>query len=153
MNITVIVGIAFLVIGLVFILIYILQKQKARAAEAWPTASGVILSSGLEEHRSYNSKTHRTTVTYSPKIDYEYSVMGQKYNGTKPTFGYAAYDYRTASEKIAPYQPGTSVQVHYNPSDPSNAVLETKAAGATTMLIVGIIFLVFGVVFGFLKLF
>ena len=153
MDITLIVGIAFLVFGAIFILIYVLQQQKAKAAEAWPTAPGVVLSSGLEERRSRNTKTHTTTITYSPKIEYEYTLMGQKYTGTKLAFGYASYDYRTASEKIAPYQPGTSVQVHYDPSKPDNAVLETRAAGAITLLIVGIVFIVFAAIFGFLKLF
>jgi len=144
MNISWIVGIVFIAFGIIFLLISIMQKNRAKAAEAWPTLPGVILSSELKERRSYNSKTHHTSITYEPQVQYEYTLMGTKYTGKQIGFGYASYNYNVALSKIAPYPQGAAVQVRYDPDDPAKAVLETKAAGGTVMIVVAVIFLVLG---------
>ena len=146
MDFMVIVGIIFIFLGLVFLVVSILQMRKAKAAEAWPITPGIVLASGLAERRSHNSKTHRTTVTYEPQVEYEYSLMGQKYTGKRIAFGYASYDYGTASGKIAPYPQGAGVQVHYDPADPLKAVLETKAAGGVGLIILAAILIIMGIV-------
>lgn len=144
MSIVTLVGIVFIVIGLVLLLVGIGQKKKAKAAEEWPTVQGMIMSSGLQEKRHYDSDTHRTSVTYEPQVQYEYSLMGTSYQGNSLSFGKASYNYNTATKKIAPYPQGASVTVHYDPADPSKAVLETKSAGGTFLIIMGIFFLAIG---------
>ncbi len=146
MGIITICAIAFIVIGMVFLAISLLQMRKAKTAESWPTIAGTVLSSELEEHRSHNSKTHTTTVTYTPKVEYQYELLGTKYLGKKISFGSAAYDYNTASGKLAPYPNGAAVTVHYDPSEPSKAVLEPKAAGSTPMIVLAAIFILVGIV-------
>lgn len=139
-------GLIFVVVGLVLLLVSISQRKKAKAAEAWPTVPGVVLSSGLQENHHYDSSDHRTEINYEPVVQYQYSLMGQNYTGTHISFGNMSYDYRTASKKIAPYPQGTPVTVHYDPNNPTNAVLETKAAGGVMLLIMGILFMVIGIV-------
>jgi hypothetical protein len=140
----------FAFVGLILLLVAINQMNKARAAEAWPTVPGVVLSSGLEEHRSYDASDHSTNITYEPGVQYQYNLMGQTLTGTHIAFGSASFDYNTASRKIAPYPQGAQVTVHYdpaNPANPANAVLETKAAGGVILLILGIVFMAISVVF------
>ncbi len=144
MNIVILVGVVFLLIGLVLLVVGISQGRKAKAAEAWPTVPGTILSSGLQEKRHYDSDTHRTSVTYEPQVQYEYSLMGTVYQGSSLSFGKASYNYSTANKKIAPYPQGASVTVHYDPADPSKAVLETKSAGGTFLIIMGVFFMAIG---------
>ena len=146
MGLMILIGVVFLIVGLVLLLVGINQGKKAKAAEAWPTVTGVILSSGLQESRSYDSDSNSTTINYKPQVQYQYSLMGQSFQGDRLAFGNMSYDYNTASKKIAPYPQGASVTVHYDPSDPSKAVLETKAAGGVLLLIMGILFLVIGFV-------
>jgi hypothetical protein len=101
MSIVTLVGIVFIVIGLVLLLVGIGQKKKAKAAEEWPTVQGMIMSSGLQEKRHYDSDTHRTSVTYEPQVQYEYSLMGTSYQGNSLSFGKASYNYNTATRNCA----------------------------------------------------
>lgn len=133
----------FLLVGLILVFVAISQRKKAQAAEAWPVAPGLILSSGLANHNSYDSDSGSTT-NYEPQVQYQYTIMGQPYTGNQLSFGTAQYDYNTAAKKIAPYPQGTPVTVHYDPSNPVNAVLETKAAAGGILLAIGILFIVIG---------
>ena len=138
----------FLLAGLGSIIINLIQRKRAKEAETWPTVPGVVMSSGLQEHRSHDSDSG-TSINYEPVVTYTYAIMGQTFTGDHIAFGNVYYDYRTASKKIAPYPQGTSVVVHYDPDNPLNAVLETKAAGGTAFLIVGIVFMIVGVLMVF----
>ena len=144
MNFSIIVGGIFILFGLVFVLVSVDQMNKAKAAKAWPIIQGVVVASELVERRSHNSKTHHTTITYEPQVQYEYSLVGQKYTGKRIGFGTASYDHGTAETKISPYPIGATVQVHYDPSDPAKAVIETKAMGGSSMIIVAVIFFIVG---------
>lgn len=144
MGLTIVFGIGMFAVGLVMLIVWSSQRKKAKAAEAWPTIQGVILSAGLQEHRHHDSKTHRTSVTYEPMVTYQYSLMGQSYQGNSLAFGHASYDYNSANRKIAAYPQGAQVMVHYDPVDPAKAVLETKAAGGAVLIVIGILFMVLG---------
>lgn len=146
MGLAIVFGVVFFGIGLALLLVGISSRKKAKAAEAWPTAPGIIQNSGLQENRHYDSEDHHTEINYEPQVQYQYSVMGQTYNGDHLAFGKASYDFRTASKKIAPYPQGAAVTVHYDPANPTNAVLETKAAGGVVLLIIGVLFMAIGFV-------
>ena len=136
----------FTLVGLVCILVSFIQHAKARAAESWPTAPGLITGSDLQAFSSYdsNSSVHSST-NYAPTVQYVYSVMDRTYTGYQLAFGNVQYDYATAARKIARYPQGMQVVVHYDPSDPANAVLETRAAGGGIFLAIGIVFLIIGI--------
>ncbi len=139
----------FLLAGLGCIIVNLVQRKRAKEAETWPIVPGVVISSGLQEKRSYDSDSG-TSISYEPVVQYKYSIMGQEFTGDHISFGNAAYDYRTASRKIAPYPQDTQVSVHYDPDNPLNAVLETKVAGSVVFLIVGIVFMLIGIISVFL---
>jgi hypothetical protein len=142
---TLLIKLAAIAGGIIFIIIGIAQKRKAqKAAETWLAVPGVILSSGVNEHHSRNSKGH-TTTTYRPYVSYQYEVMGQPYTGNQIGFGTAGYGHGKAMSIIAAYPQGAPVTVHYDPADPAKAVLETKDVGGGSFVIIGIIFLVVGV--------
>jgi hypothetical protein len=144
MGLIIVFGVVFFGIGLGLLLLAVNQGKKAKEAEAWPTVPGVILSSGLEENRKYDREERRTEITYEPQVQYQYSLLGQNYQGSSLSFGKAAYDFRNASKKIAPYPQGAQVVVHYDPVDPNKAVLETKSAGGIILYVIGIIFMLIG---------
>lgn len=145
MNFMIIFGLIFFAVGAAMLVIAIIQGNKAKAAEAWPTIPGVVLSSGLQEHRHYDSEDQSTSINYEPQVIYQYSIMGQNYQSNHIAFGSMQYDYNTAFKKIQPYPQGAPVTVHYNPTDPSNAVLETKSAGGVLLYILGGIFILIGI--------
>lgn len=131
--------------GAALIVVSILQKNKAKkAAETWLPASGTILSSRVETHRSRDSKGN-TRVSYRPVVNYQYHVMGQSFDGNRIGFSSGSYGSAKAEKLIASYPEGAQVNVFYDPSDPAKAVLETKDLSGSTLTIVGVILLVLGV--------
>jgi hypothetical protein len=132
--------------GIIFITLAILQYMKAKKAEkTWLTVPGVVLNSDIKVHLSRSSKG-QTTKNYEPQVSYQYQVQDQTFNGDRLGFGSGSYGKSKANKKIAIYPQGAQVTVHYDPADPSKAVLETKAMGGGTFLTLGIILMVMGVV-------
>lgn len=136
------VGIGMLVFGQI-------QRNKARETEKWPTTNGTIVTSRIEqqtrierdEGRSYS----RTTNT--PIVEYTYEVDGKALRGNKIFPGATmSYDIGTTQGIINRYQVGQPATVHYNPADPTQAVLETKAKGGSIMLILGAVFAAIGII-------
>ena len=146
MNTSLLVFIVVALVSIVLIVIGFLQKNKAqKAAETWLPASGVILSSRVETHRSRDSKG-RTRVSYRPVVNYQYQVMGQSFNGDQIGFGNGSYGSAKADKLIAPYPQGAQVNVHYDPADPAKAVLETRNLSSGSMFVFGAILLGLGVI-------
>ena len=129
------------------ILIYIgsdiLKAQKSRS---WPTASGTVQDSGMESHQSRDEDGDIKT-TYGATIQYKYTVDGQEFVGDRRTFSNVRTSSVRNTEKILERYPlGSSVDVFYDPDDPSSSVLEPGVGAATyILLLVPIGFLVFGI--------
>jgi hypothetical protein len=150
MDTTKILYIAFIVLGVFFIGMAIMQQLKAKKAEkSWPTAPGVILSSVVGTHLSHSSRGG-TTTQYMPEVAYDYQVNEITYKGSSVGFGKSTASSRKATEIVSRYPQGTSVTVHYDPKDPAKAVLETKAYSFGSNLALGIIIAVMGVVLSFI---
>ena len=150
MDTTKILYIAFIVLGVFFIGMAIMQQLKAKKAEkSWPTAPGVILSSIVGTHLSHSSRGG-TTTQYMPEVAYEYMVNEITYKGSSVGFGKSTTSSRKATEIVSRYHIGTAVSVHYDPQDPAKAVLETKAYSFGSNLALGIIIAGMGVVLAFI---
>jgi hypothetical protein len=112
-----------IVLGGVALLAYGLrQRQRAQAAEQWPTANGHILSANVKRH-AYKSK-YGPNVWYVPEMEYEYSVGGTRFASHRIAFGSSSFNTVQAAESFL-RQFGTTdaIQVHYEPQNPKNAVL------------------------------
>jgi len=144
-NVALIIGLFLFLFGLVFGLVGIISKRRAAASLQWPTASGQILSSMIHTITSTDNDGG-TTTSYEPKVEYSYAVMGSPMNGSRIAFGAMGSDYKSAQKILARYPVGAAVEVRYNPEKPTEAVLETSARGATLFTVLGIIFMVVGIV-------
>ncbi len=148
-NVNTILVVVLFLGGLLFIALAVFQSLKAKkAAENWPTVAGGILNSEVVIHHSHNSKGH-TTVSFMPKISYEYLVNGQKYTGDGIGFGTATYGKKKADAIVATYPQGAPVTVHYDPANPAKAVLETKSVGGGNLIALGIILIAVGIMYVF----
>jgi len=106
----------------------------------WPTASGTVLNSTYtttHEHRNVNN--HYVDVTYYwPHVSYQYMVSNVSYTSSKITLISSGSDhYSSVATILGRYPVGQTVTVHYNPSDPSQAILETDTQGAPWAFIGG----------------
>ena len=136
-----------ILVGLVIIgLVLNLNMKAKKAAKNWLTAPGVIISSDLDLQSSRG--TGVPTQYFKPIVSYSYQVGAQSYQGERLDFASRAYRSETkAKQRIAAFQQGAQVTVHYDPVDPSKAVLEPTAAGNGLLIILGIALILTGVFF------
>ena len=97
------------------------SKVAKEAAQAWSSALGIVLSSGVESRRSGNS------ISTYPVVIYQYQVNGQVYQGQTIKAGEQFFNVRImgdAQATSARYSVGAQVMVYYNPADPKESALE-----------------------------
>ena len=130
-----VIGFVFLVLNVIFLGIIFFMRRQMAAVSQWPSTMGTVHASYLER-RSSSSDSGSTNY---PVVQYSYQVSGQAYQGTKlapgPEVGGTG-----AGKVVARYPAGAQVMVFYNPQNPSDAVLETKAPAQWLMWLILIIF-------------
>lgn len=110
-----------LILNVVFLAILFFMRRRMAAVRQWPSTMGTVNTSYLERRSSSEGGS-----TNYPVVQYSYQVGGQAYQGMKiapgPEVGGTG-----AGKVVARYPAGAQVMVFYNPQQPSDAVLETKA--------------------------
>jgi hypothetical protein len=143
-NYQILIYIVFIIVGLVFLfLAFNLNRKAKKAAESWPTVPGTVVNSSVTIRTSHSTKG-QTRISHVPVVNYEYQVDEQKYATDRITFGSASFGKKKADAIVAAYPQGAPVTVHYDPIDPSKAVLETKAIGVGSNIFLGILLLAVG---------
>ena len=99
-------------------------------ATQFATARGEILSSEIESDRDSDGNT-----TYQPKVTYTYEVNNETLRGETIRYGETGSGNSYAHEFVADRPVGEIVDVHYDPSDPSDAVLVTGIEGSDLFLL------------------
>ena len=124
------IGFAFIVLNAVLLGVVFFTQRKIKAINDWPSTSGTVTSSRIEEH----SDSEGGTTDYAA-VTYAYEVGGVKYSGSRispgPTVGGTGAD-----QVVARYPVNSQVTVFHNPQDPSDAVLEKKAPALMWLWIV-----------------
>ena len=99
----------------------------ARSSRAWPSVEGTVASSGIS---STWVRTGRITLMhYAPALQYNFVVDGKPYTGTRIGFsdewlGAPGNDAKSRAEaNAARWSSGSTVQVFYDPADPSESAL------------------------------
>ena len=109
----------------------------------WPVTDGVIRSAWMKPSSSGKGST-----TYKPEVTYTYQVAGVSYKGDKIAIGQVSSSAGYAQGVLDRYPVGTNISVHYSPTNPAKAVLETGIHGGTWICLgVGTAFAMFGVMF------
>ena len=120
----------FAAAGLISSLVVISDLAETRAARNWPSSPGTVLSSRVEGHRELVARGGgQTTTVWSPVVEYSFKVGQRTYHGSRIAFGPEVAAGRGLAEAIvARYPEGSAITVHYDPSNPAHATLETKLA-------------------------
>jgi hypothetical protein len=132
--------------GVIPLLIGYANVKQAAAANNWNVAAGRILDTRVEAREKWDGSHHHTTL-YNSEVVYAFEVNGRQYISDRVNFG-ARFSGRVlggapgfVKRALAKYPEGTSVQVYYNPRNPSECVLERQASGTWFLLVVGLAFL------------
>lgn len=141
-------GLFFAVFGVYFII-------AGHGARSWPAAEGTIVSTNvrvnilLAGRGSVTDSSRESRRTYYPEIDYRWTVDGQTYSGTRYALGEAHPDFpdrQDAQEAARSFPPGQTIDVYFDPRDPSSAVIDRSLKlGAFVPLPLGLFFAAFGV--------
>ncbi len=115
-------GGACLLLGLVE-LVGSLQNRSVRSHE-WPRVPGVVLAAEVREDVSQDGIA--ASVSWSPRIRYEYAVAGVGYTSDQISLAAAPTTEKLAQATVARYPPGCAVTVRYCPERPGWAVLEAQ---------------------------
>ena len=134
-------------IGVVLIVQYLRNKQKAQASTVWPSAPGKITGQQIRIDEIDDDDNNR--VRYIPEVHFEYQVDGNHYQGKRVSFGSEPdFPSRQKAETFLETYPVDSVTtVFYNPENPQEAVLSQGMRKMTASLIVGIVLVVLMVCF------
>jgi hypothetical protein len=137
-------GVAFFGLGgvMVLALLWGARRQVAEAS-GWQQTAGRIVSSTVEHYRQRvgGARTGSLATFYEAVVEYDYSVSGRDYHSTRLSFGgKTAGSQQRAEAAAARYPEGSQVMVHYDPKNPSNAVLEVRVAQGVMWIIVAVVF-------------
>jgi len=110
-------------LGGFFIYMSIVNGRKAKASLTWPSVPGEVTFSGM-----ITDATDRET--FYPSVTYGYVVNGQKFQSSQVGFS------GIKSKKIlTKYPKGSRVDVFFDPSKPSTAVLERGGSSKAGMFV------------------
>ena len=130
-----IIGFVFLILNVIFLGIIFFMRRRMATVSQWPSTIGTVNASYLERRHS----SSESGSTNYPVVQYAYQVGGQPYQGMKiapgPEVGGTG-----AGKVVERYPAGAQVMVFYNPQNPSEAVLETKAPAQWLMWLLLVIF-------------
>ena len=117
------------ILGLVLLALFVSARRYSKQAANWPSVPGKIISSSVESYQKHVD--HTLTTFYRPAVEFSYVVHGLEYRGRQIKVGMdvdGSQDY--AGTVNAKYPVGRTVDVHYDPADPSTSALENPT-GAT----------------------
>jgi len=117
----------------IFLGVIFFMRRRMATVSQWPSTMGTVMMSRVESRSSSDGYTDY------PVVQYSYQVGGQAYQSYKlapgPEVGGTG-----AGKVVARYPAGAQVMVFYNPQNPSEAVLETKAPAQWLMWLMLILF-------------
>lgn len=118
------------VVGLIGFLSTNKHIKHCEAISGWVTTRAIVEKTSIEQHitrkRYAGSRISNRRVTYQPKIEYSYEVIGtsfrsdafQNFAGT-----FAGHSEDEAARVVAAYPAGKEVSIRYNPENPAEAYL------------------------------
>src|SRR4051812_24644963 len=124
-------SLALMVIGLGLALYTFKQISLGKGSLNWPAVPATIDSSEVKATERVGEKK-RVYTTYSADIAFHFTVSGKEFTSNmamidQPPKTFAA----DAQALVQKYPAGSTAMAHYNPQNPTEAVLETSVATST----------------------
>jgi hypothetical protein len=97
---------------------------EVRRAGKWPVTSGIITRARVRS-KQHTDPEGRSRFVNEPYVTYEYIVVDRTYRASRISFA-ERISGSDVEKSLLRYPVGKTVQVYYDPHDPSRAVLERK---------------------------
>jgi len=138
-----IISLVLVLSGLLLSLICIALIRMDLRSQKWPTVEGKVTASRTEREATGYDSNHHMSHAWVPEIRYAYEVGGTQFLGN----GVYSSSWRGSARNVAHrYPSGKVVTVHYNPADPSEAVLNTFTVSNVVGLAISLMVVAAGVV-------
>lgn len=154
------IAIIALIAGLIILGWALWRNHRINSARSWPRTNAVIINAVAEitngpKHAPYidpstivprqNEKTK-----FKPIVSYRYIVNGREYTSTGVVFhGKDDYDSLTTSMMMTNLRPGATVQIFFNPNNPSESYL-FNGESSSTGIWWGAILILIGLILGYI---
>ncbi len=124
----------FLILGGVLIFCGGKQITEGFASRSWVPVQGKVIDSHVDTRTvtKKSGNTRRTVTEYVTTIRYSYTVAGREYTSDRLSVesgGYTGTNRSAAYNLAGRYPVGVAIIAHYDPRNPSTAVLQSGAAG------------------------
>jgi hypothetical protein len=142
------IGLIILVSGIWTLIISVSEVMESRQgaeSKEWPITTGVVITSEIEEYRSTSGSAPNvmpSATMYQLHVSYVYTIDGVDYGSDRIRHGSREYrDRSTVEYDPGKYPIGGPVEVHYDPDNPRNAVLEAGTSGVIVpVMVLGCVF-------------
>jgi hypothetical protein len=131
--------------ALVVALFALALQRQASLAKKWPVVPGTIKMSGIEQFRAAPDEDgRRGEVMYERKVSYTYRYNNIAYTNEAANLATSVSSNSSwlTRKFTTAYQDGSTVNVHVNPANPSEAVLNPRAGFSWVLWIFVVGFLV-----------
>ena len=146
MEFLIVFGGCVIVFGLAYIITTVVTMRSFQGAGSWPKTEGKVLRAFIYKHERRTPE--KTFVTYTPVIEYAYTVDEVEYTSQRRDFDPASSfeDEGEAKKVVDAFVVGREVRVRYNANYPQQAALSVpKPMGHNGNLLYGIVNVVMGV--------
>jgi hypothetical protein len=133
---------------MIFLGVGLWMINKGIQSENWDKGTATITSSEIEKTESRSKDAQgltQTSTSYSVRVTYAYTVEGNNYEGNTVGFGTMSHNERTdAQEELKSYPQGKSIDVYYDPENPSDSVLKKGVFWPMYIVIVVMVIMLIG---------
>lgn len=109
-------------VGVFFVVMGTREWMYARESVSWSSVPGRVLTSKVV--RSTHHHKGSTSHSYTPQVEYQYSVGGATFTSSRVSFQVRGEGASGAQAIVEKYPPSSPVEVFYDPTDSSRSVLE-----------------------------
>ena len=114
--------------SMIFLGVGLWMINKGMQSENWDKGTATITSSEIEKTESRSKDAQgftRTSTSFSVRVTYAYTVEGSNYEGNTVGFGTMSHNERSdAQEELKSYPKGKTIEVYYDPENPSDSVIK-----------------------------
>jgi hypothetical protein len=101
------------------------RRELLSDAMAWPVTAGVISDSRIEEYQSHDRQDDVPMRMYRPVVAFDYVVGGREFRSRRFPHADVSVSVRAGAEALLEgYPKGKAVQVHVDPADHTQAVID-----------------------------
>jgi len=122
------------------------KYQLAKASAAWPTTTGRIVTSRVDDARDSKGKR-----SYSASVNFTYNVLNHEYLSDQiwAGGGYSSSSKPAHEQVVSRYPVGSEVPVYYDPQKPQQGILVPGLTWMNYVLLgIGGVFFFTGLLFG-----